>query len=151
MTPAGGVTSNRNLYIGRILDAWTEEDGHGIAFDSSVGFTLPDNSMRSPDAAWVSLDRWNSVSFAERERFAKVTPEFVIELRSPSDTLPTCDRKMHIWMRNGVEVAWLIDPSARTVTIYRRGREAERFDSISQVAGEGPVAGFVLPLDRIFA
>lgn len=150
MTPSNLNTSRKNVYIARMLDEWAEEDGRGVAFDSNGGFTLPDASMRSPDASWLANLKWESLSPEEQERFSHITPDFVIELRSPSDRLRETQRKMEMWIGNGVQLAWLIDPTERVVTIYRPGREPERLDTISQVTGEGPVAGFILPLDRIF-
>lgn len=150
MTPAGSGTGRRNTSIIRHLDEWAEMDGRGIAFDSNTGFTLPDGSMRSPDAAWLLETKWKALSHPDQQRFAPVCPEFVIELRSPTDSLSELQAKMEMWIRNGAALAWLIDPQEKAVTIYRPGQQPERLDTISQVSGEGPVAGFVLPLDRIF-
>ncbi len=150
MTPSGTATGRKNNYLSAMLYNWAEEDGRGISFDSNTGFTLPDHSMRAPDAAWVSLPKWNAISADEQERYARICPDFVIELRSPSDVLPDLHAKMAMWLRNGVLLAWLVDPVERAVTVYRPGREPEYLDNISQVAGEVPVAGFVLALDRIF-
>ena len=150
MTPAGSGTGRRNTSIIRHLDEWAENDGRGIAFDSNTGFTLPDGSMRSPDAAWLPQATWDALSPQDRARFAPVCPQFVIELRSPSDSLAELQAKMEMWIRNGALLAWLIDPQEKAVTIYRPGQKPERLDTISQVSGEGPVAGFVLPLDRVF-
>ena len=151
LTPSNLHTSHKNLRIGLLLDEWAEKDGRGLAFDSNGGFTLPDTAMRAPDAAWLSNERWNALPPGEQDRFSRVVPEFIIELRSPSDSLPGLQLKMQSWIGNGVQLAWLIDPFKKAVTIYRPDREPEYLDSIWQVAGEGPVAGFVLPLDRIFA
>lgn len=151
MTPSGARTSNKNVYLSRMLDLWTEEDGRGLAFDSNAGFSLADGSMRSPDAAWVALDCWNALSPEDQARYSPLCPQFIVELRSPSDALRPLHRKMHKWIRNGAELAWLIDPIEKTVTIYRSGATPERLENPTEVTGEGPVAGFALPLARIFS
>ena len=119
-------------------------------FDSSAGFRLRDGSVRSPDAAWVAWPRWNVLSEKQREEFPPICPEFVIELRSPSDRLPELQAKMRLWVANGAEVAWLVDPARKTVEVYRAGREAEVVEGGSAVEGDGPVAGFVLELGRVW-
>ena len=150
MTPSGTETSGSNSEINLELGLWNRRAGHGKVFDSNGGFTLPDGSMRAPDAAWLSIEKWNALTPKDRKRFAPVCPQFVIELRSPTDSLRELQAKMEMWIRNGAELAWLIDPVEKAVTIYRPGQQPERLDTLSQVSGEGPVAGFVLPLDRIF-
>ena len=84
--------------------------------------TLPDDSMRSPDAAWVSSSRLDPLMDEEGDRFAPLCPEFVVELRSASDLLPDVAAKMEQWMANGAKLAWLIDPQLKRVTVYRAGR-----------------------------
>ena len=150
MSPSGSETGSTNSEINAELVLWNRLAGHGIVFDSNAGFTLPDGSMRSPDASWLPLAKWDCLSAKDKAGFAPVCPEFVIELRSPSDSLPELQAKMQMWIDNGALLAWLIDPQERAVTIYRPDGTTERLDLISQVSGEGPVAGFVLPLDRVF-
>jgi Uma2 family endonuclease len=150
MTPAGFKTSRMNQRIGRFLDEWTEADGRGVATDSNGGYTLPDGSVRAPDAAWVSLARLKTVSAEEQDRFVAVCPEFVIELVSPSDRLPGVEAKMEQWIANGAEVGWLIDPERRVVAIYRAGQVAEVLEDPSSVQGNGPVAGFELVMERVW-
>jgi Uma2 family endonuclease len=150
MTPAGAKTGKMNLRIGRILDEWTESDGRGVAFDSSTGFTLPDGSMRNPDGAWMLAARWDALSAEDQGRFAPVCPEFIVELRSPSDGIKELRLKMEIWISNGAELAWLIDPIERAVTIYRAGEVPEHLIEPTSVQGTGPVAGFELVMSRIW-
>ena len=118
--------------------------------DSNGGYRLADGSVRAPNAGWITPQRLQRVTREQRDTFQPGAPDFAVELRSPSDPLRELQEKMQVWIRNGVQLAWLIDPEQRAATIYRPGREPERLDTISQVAGEGTVAGFVLPLDRIF-
>ena len=150
MSPAGGGSSSRNARLSRQLGNWAEETGAGNTFDSSSGFRLPDGSMRSPDAALIAWPRWNALTEKQQEEFPPICPEFVIELRSPSDRLTPLQEKMRLWIANGAELAWLVDPSRKVVEIYRPGREAEVVEGGSVVEGEGPVVGFVLELGRIW-
>lgn len=150
MSPSGSGTGQKNSDLIYQLTAWARETNSGATFDSSAGFTLPDGSMRSPDAAWIAWPRWNALTKEEQDGFAPICPEFVIELRSPSDSLPELQAKMQMWVANGAEVAWLIDPSRKTVEVYRAGREVEVLEGGSAVEGDGPVAGFVLELGRVW-
>jgi len=150
MSPSGSGTGRTNSELIYQLAAWARETNSGATFDSNAGFTLPDGSMRSPDAAWIAWPRWNALSKQEQEGFAPICPEFVIELRSPSDSLSELQAKMRLWVANGAAVAWLVDPSRKAVEIYRLGREAEVLEGGSAVEGDGPVSGFVLELGRVW-
>jgi len=150
MSPSGSGTGRTNSELIYQLAAWARETNSGATFDSNAGFTLPDGSMRSPDAAWIAWPRWNALSKEEQAGFAPICPEFVIELRSPSDSLAELQAKMRSWVANGAEVAWLVDPARKTVEVYRPGREAEVVAGGSVVEGDGPVAGFVLELGRVW-
>ena len=150
MTPANSNTSKMNMRICRFLDEWTEADGRGVAFDSSGGFTLPDGSMRNPDAAWLLRGRWDALTSEEQSSFAPVCPDFVIEVRSPSDRLSDAEAKMEMWTANGAEVAWLIDPERKVVAIYRPGDSFEVLHEPSSVQGTGPLAGFELVMARVW-
>lgn len=150
MTPANSKTGHINIRISRFLDEWADADGRGLAFDSSAGFTLPDNSMRNPDGAWILTSRWDALSEKDQVRYAPVCPDFVIELRSPSDKLHDLRAKMEQWIANGAEVAWLIDPIDRAVTVYRPGAEPEHHANPSSIQGTSPIAGFELVLARVW-
>jgi Uma2 family endonuclease len=150
MTPANSKTSKMNIRIARLLDEWAEADGRGFAFDSSGGFTLPDTSMRNPDAAWIERSRWEGLTNSQQSSFAPVCPDFVIELRSPADRLALVEAKMEMWIANGAEVAWLIDPERKVVAIYRPGDSPEVLHDPTSVQGTGPVAGFELVMARVW-
>jgi len=150
MSPSGSGTGHKNSDLIYQLTGWARETNSGVTFDSNAGFTLPDGSMRSPDAAWIAWPRWNALSKEEQDGFAPICPEFVIELRSPSDGLAELQAKMRLWVSNGAMVAWLVDPLRKTVEIYRAGREAEVLVGGSAVEGDGVVAGFVLELERVW-
>ena len=130
------------------LAEWSNADGRGIVTGPDGGFFFPDGSRRSPDAAWFDAARWKAAKTSQ-SRFPVFAPEFLIEVRSPGQRAAPLREKMREYMDNGVQLGWLIDPQERTVSIYRPGREPEVLMEPRSVAGEGPVAGFVLSLDGI--
>jgi Uma2 family endonuclease len=142
-------TGDRNNEISRQLGNWALADGRGRAYDSSTSFLLPNGARRSPDASWVDSARRRA---AERPgvQFPVLVPDFIIELRSKSDRLKRVREKMEEWIENGVQFGWLIDPETRSLTIYRPGRAPETVVDAGQAIGEGPVAGFVLDLNRVW-
>ncbi len=150
MTPAGNRTGRINAEIIVELGAWAKSDGRGYFFDSNTGFTLPDGSMRSPDAAWVRKTRWDALNPQDQERFSPICPEFIIELRSPSDNLGELQARMEQWIANGVEVAWLIDPIEHMVSVYRPGDSPEVRYHPTSVQGSGVMAGFELVMARVW-
>jgi len=150
MSPTWSETSSKNSYLNYQLTKFAEETGSGKPFDSSGGFTLPDSSVLSPDGAWISWQRWNALTDEHRHGFARICPQFVIELRSETDRLPEIREKMAMWIANGAELAWLIDPERKVVEVYRPGEEPEIHEQPSSVQGSGPVAGFELVMARIW-
>lgn len=151
MAPTGGETGFRNMELCAQLGNWAKRDGRGKAFDSNTEFILPDRSALSPDASWIENSRLQALSREQKRKFMPLCPDFVVELTSPSDLLAQVRRKMEQWMFNGAQLGWLIDADKQTVYIYRPEREAEQLTGVETVHGEGPVAGFVLELDDIFA
>src|SRR6202789_555478 len=148
MSPTGSEGGGIETDVTTELAIWARADGRGRAFGSNAGFKLPDTSVRAADAAWVSWRLWNSVSREQREGFAPICPEFIIEVRSKTDRLPTLQAKLAVWIANGVEVAWLIDPIEKSITIYRPGEEPEHLAHPTSVQGTGPIAGFELVLSK---
>lgn len=148
--PAGGESDYRNTEVVADLRNWARQDGRGTAFGPSVQFFLPDGSGLSPDASWVSNQSLSRLTKQQRKKFLRLTPEFVVEVLSPTDRLKEAKAKMELWMANGVELGWLIDGDAETVYIYRKGRPAKTRRHIQELAGEGPLAGFVLKLAPIW-
>jgi Uma2 family endonuclease len=106
--------------------------------------------MRSPDTAWVRKEPWDALSAEDKDRFSHICPDFIVELRSPSDSLPELEAKMEQWIANGAQLAWLIDPSSQTVAVYRTGEEPEIHHHPSSVQGAGIMAGFELVMARIW-
>ena len=150
MPPTGGNTGRRNLVVSTQLGIWSERDGRGIAFDSSTGFCLPGGARRSPDAAWVRLERWEALSETEREEFPPLAPDFVVELRSKFDPLEELRAKMREYIESGVRLAWLIDPASRIVDVYRPSEEPIVMKNPSTLSAAPELPGFVLDLARIW-
>ena len=150
MPPTGGATGNRNLEIETQLHVWAKRDGTGIAFNSSTGFRLPSQAVRSPDAAWVSRWRYDQLTDREQERFLPLCPDFAIELKSPSDTLAALKRKMDEYIANGLQLGWLIDPMRKTVHIYRPPLPVEIRDNVNTLSADPILPGFVLDLTKIW-
>jgi Uma2 family endonuclease len=149
MSPTGGESGSRNLKLSQRLGNWTDSDGTGIAFDSSSMFELSSLAFRSPDASWISLARWNALSDDQKKTFPPLCPDFVVELRSPSDSLPDLRDKMQEYIDNGALLGWLLDPMRKVVEIYRPGQPPEVFQNPSQLSGEDILPGFVLDLQGI--
>ena len=147
--PTGGWTGSGNQEISRQLGNWWATRENGRVFDSSTGFRLPDGSTLSPDASFVSDERLRSLPKGELRGFPRVCPDFVIELRSESDPIEEQKAKMLDWIANGAKLAWLVDPYEREVVVYRPDRSTETVTG-SQIAGDGPVEGFVLDLARVW-
>lgn len=150
MPPAFSDTGNRNFNLAVQLGLWAEKDGTGLGFDSSAGFTLPNGATRSPDTSWIKAERWNALTAEEQASFAPICPDFVIELRSASDTLSGLQTKMQEYIENGVLLGWLIDRKSRTVYIYRPHQEPEILENPSQVSGDPKLPGFSLPMAKIW-
>jgi len=150
MPPAFSDTGNRNFNISAQLWNWSELDGTGLGFDSSAGFTLPNGATRSPDAAWIKLERWNTLTEKQKASFAPICPDFVIELRSASDTVSSLQKKMEEYIANGTVLGWLIDRQNRKVYIYRPNQEPEILNDPQTVSGEPELSGFQLVMAKIW-
>ena len=150
MPPTGSETGNRNFKLIQQLANWTDRDGSGIGFDSSAGFILPNGATRSPDASWIKLTRWNSLSTEQKSKFAPICPDFVVELRSPSDSLEVLQEKMQEYIDNGASLGWLIDRSAKQVYIYTPDAEVKCLDNPQTLNGNPLLSDFVLDLSKIW-
>ena len=150
MPPAGSESAWRNSKLNQRLANWAEENGTGIIFDSSAGFTLPNGAIRSPDASWVPRQRWQALSLEQRRVFAPICPDFVLELRSPTDSLSTLQDKMVEYIDNGARLGWLIDPADKHVYIYRPGQPVESLEDAGLVSGDPVLTGFTLNLREIW-
>jgi Uma2 family endonuclease len=150
MPPTGWETGDRNSEIGMQLRAWAKRNGQGRVADSSTGYILPNKATRSPDASWVSNERLESVSPQQRKKFLPVCPEFVVELKSPTDLLDEVQDKMQEWIANGAQLGWLIDPDAKRVYIYRPNEQVEILENRKSISGEPLLKGFTLDLTQIW-
>ncbi len=149
--PTGGESGKRNFSITGQLARWYEEhEDLGEGFDSSTGFRLPNGADRSPDASWLNRERWESLTPQQRKGFVPLCPDFVVELRSESDSLPNLQAKMREYIDNGAKLGWLIDPQNRQVEIYRPETEVELLENPSSLSGEDILPGFVLNLKRVW-
>ena len=154
MSPTGGTAGKKNFNLYIDFGIWNRQTKLGEAFDSSTIFTLPNGARRSPDVSWVRLERWNELTQAQQDGFPPVTPDFVIELVSPSDLTnqryEDLQNKMQEYLDNGVKLGWLIEPSAKTVEIYRAGEQVEILNNPRSLSGEDVLPGFTLELTEIF-
>jgi len=150
MAPTGGETGNRNLKLIKQLAIWTDLDEKGIAFDSSTGFKLPNGAERSPDASWIPLEKWNSLTPKQQTRFLPFAPDFLVELLSPTDNLEHTRKKMLEYIENGTKLGWLINRKTKQVEIYRQGQEVEILDNPTTISGENILVNFVLDLTQIW-
>ncbi len=150
MGPTSSDTGRRNSELNYQLREWTKRDGTGECFDSSAGFTLPNGAKVSPDASWVRKERYAALTQEEREGFAPLCPDFVLELRSKSDRLAPLQAKVAEYVAQGARLGWLIDPVAKTVYVYRPQHEVETLAAPQTVAGDPVLPGFVLRLDEIW-
>ncbi|NJM18698.1 MAG: Uma2 family endonuclease [Richelia sp. SM1_7_0] len=151
MSPTGSETGNRNVNIAGQLWVWSEEDGTGICFDSSTGFKLSTGAERSPDVSWIKLERWNSLSQEQQQKFAPICPDFVIELRSASDNLKPLQEKMQEYMQEpGIQLGWLIDRKNHKVYVYHPQMPVECLDNPHTLSGEDVLPGFILNMSKVW-
>jgi Uma2 family endonuclease len=148
MAPAGWESSERNLNLATDVAIWNRQTNLGRVFDSSGGFTLPNGAVKSPDVTWIEKSKLANIPAGVA--FPEVVPDFVIELRSPSDSLTKLRAKMEEYRSNGVRLGWLIDPSQQQVEVYRLGQEGEVLPSPTELSGEDVLPGFMLSLGAIW-
>ena len=151
MPPTGGRTGIRNFSLIVEFGNWAEKDGTGVAFDSTTVFKLPNGAKRSPDLSWVRNERWEELSDEEQERFPPICPDFVVELRSPSDSLKNLQYKMAEYIENGAMLGWLIDPIEKKVHVYRTGGETGILGNPESVSGEPLFKNFSLKMEKIWS
>ncbi|MEG3920624.1 Uma2 family endonuclease [Microcoleus sp. T3_A4] len=148
--PTGGETGYRNLDIEGQLWLWNRQTKLGKAFNSSTGFHLPNGADRSPDAAWVRLERWDELTPKQKESFIPLCPDFVVELRSKTDNMEPLRAKMKEYMNNGARLGWLIDRKNKKVEIYRPSQDVEVLENPISLSGEDVLPGFVLDLTEVW-
>ncbi len=151
MPPTGGETGNRNFEIYIDLGIWNRQNRLGKAFDSSTGFRLPNGATRSPDASWVTMERWEALTEVQRKKFLPLCPDFAVELVSETNDLEDTQEKMQEYLENGLNLGWLINPRTQQVEIYRPNQAVEVLQSPATLSGENVLPGFVLDLQPIFS
>ncbi len=149
MPPAFTETGHQNFKLNVNLGVWVERDRTGIGFDSSTGFTLPNGAVRSPDFSWMTLKKYRAISKQDREKFAPVCPDFVVELRSKSDTLKKLQKKMEEYIENGASLGWLIDAITKKVYVYQPDTAVEILNDPKEVSGGELLKGFTLKMKEI--
>lgn len=149
MLPVGGEGGHRNFNLIGEFYAWVKADGTGVGFDSSTGFKLPNGAKRSPDLAWIQRDRWEAVPKKQRKKFPPICPDFVVELRSETDSLETLKEKLEEYIDNGAQLGWLIDPLEKKVYVYRPKVRVKVLNHPKTISGEPLLKGLVIDLAGI--
>jgi Uma2 family endonuclease len=146
MPPVGGVSGNREAGLIAQVYLWNSKTKLGKVFSSSTIFRLPNGGDRSPDVAWIKLERWESLTEEEQEKFPPICPDFVIELRSRTDSLEALQNKMQEYLDSGLRLGWLINPQDQEVEVYRCDKSIEVTKFPANLSGEDILPGFVLEL-----
>ena len=146
MPPIGAISGNRESDLNGFVWLWNRQTKLGKVFSSSTIFTLPKGGKRSPDVAWIANERWDVLLREEQEKFATISPDFMIELRSRNDSLSQRQAKMQEYLDSGLRLGWLIDPISQQVAIYRQNQEVEIVSLPTTLSGESVLPGFTLEL-----
>ncbi len=150
MPPTGGESGRINFNLAGEFSNWAKQDGTGVAFDSSTLFRLPNRARRSPDLSWIKRERWEALTKEQRKEFPPICPDFVVELRSPSDSLKVLQSKMEEYIANGAQLGWLLDPIEKRVYVYLPGQAAQLLNNPAEVSGEPLLRGFVLNAQKLW-
>ena len=151
MSPTGGETGKRNGNLFLQVGNWNLQTKLGVVFDSSTGFKLSNDAVRSPDVSWIPINKWNSLTKKQRRKYLPIDPDFVIELMSPSDSFDEAQNKLKEYISCGVKLGWLIDPDEKQVEIYRQGKDKEILDNPKTLSGEDIMPDLVVNLSEIFS
>lgn len=149
MSPTFALTSSHNSELNAELTIWNRKTKLGKVFDSNSAFILPDSSMRGPDVAWITKERWDALRIDEKKSFPKLAPDFVVELASESDNIEELKQKMTKWIQNGVRLAWLVNSKNRETYIYRPNKDVETLQFSQKLVGKDVLIGFEVVLDDI--
>jgi Uma2 family endonuclease len=150
MPPTTSETGRKNFNLVVEFGIWAKTDKTGVGFDSSSGFTLPNGAKRSPDVSWIRRERWNALTDAQKNKFAPICPDFVVELRSKTDLLKDLQDKMQEYIENGAELGWLIDATSKKIYVYRPDEAVETLDNPEKISGEPLLRNFELDLKEIW-
>ena len=149
MPPSGGESSYQSSTVSGLLFIWSRQNGTGMTFDANGGFVLPNGATLSADASWLRRTRWEALTPQQRKKFLPLCPDFVVEVLSPSDSLPETQDKMREWIENGARLGWLINSRRKQAEIYRPGQEVEVLDAPATLSGEDVLPGFVLDMTEV--
>ena len=149
MPPVGGYSGNQEFELGLDLGLWNRKTQLGKVFSSSTIFKLPGGGKRSPDLSWIAKPRWEALSDEQRRKFPPIAPDFVMELRSSTDSLSVLQDKMLEYIDNGVRLGWMFDPKGQKVEDYRIGQKKEVMPLPVTLSGEDVLPGFLLSLPRV--
>jgi Uma2 family endonuclease len=149
MAPTGGISGNREIKIGSRLNVWVEDHDLGEVFSSSCGFKLPSGAVRSPDASFVAKGRLAPDWDKGQDEFVNLAPDFVVEIRSRTDSLSVLKDKMREYIAQGVRLGWLLDRKDRRAYVYRADGSVTQFPASATLSGEDVVPGFGLKLERL--
>jgi Uma2 family endonuclease len=150
MAPTGGETGWRNSGLTAQLYNWAEREGSGVVFDSSSGFVLPNGAIRSPDVSWVKKSRLATLTPEQKQRFLPLCPDFVIELRSPSDNLKALQDKMQEYIENGASLGWIIDSEAKQVLVFQPQKKPFSLEKPEFLSANEVLMGFELDMQKIW-
>ncbi|NEO04375.1 Uma2 family endonuclease [Moorena sp. SIO3I8] len=148
--PTGGNTGKRNAQLSAQFVIWNNQTKLGVVFDSSCAFRLPNGAERSPDVSWVKIERWNQLTPEQQDTFPPLCPDFVLELRSRTDTMESLRQKMQEYLDNGISLGWLIDPKNRIVEIYKPQQEVKVLNSPKTLSAEEVLPGFSLNFETVW-
>ena len=151
MPPTGSETGRSNSNLTYQLEVWARQDGTGVCFSNTTGFTLPNGAIRSPDASWIKREKYDSLTKQQKKTFAPICPDFAVELRSASNTLTELNLKMFEYVENGALLGWLIDPFKRQVYVYRPDEEVVVLNNPETVSGDPLLPGFKLDLTEVWS
>ena len=150
MSPEAASSGSGNTELTLIFAEWARHDGSGRVFGSSTGFVLPNGAMRSPDVSWISKKRLQAIAQKDWNRFLPLCPDFVLELRSPSDRMRALQEKMQEYVENGAQLGWLLDAEEKAVHVYRTGKAPEILKNPTAVSGEPVLPKFSLEVRRVW-
>lgn len=150
MPPTGSETGIRNAEILAEIVIWNRKTQLGFTFDSSTGFTLSNGAERAPDCSWIRRDRWEAVPEKEKKRFARVVPDFVMELRSQDQSLTVLREKMDEYRDCGCQLGWLIDPQNRRTYVYSANGDIQTVKFETPLSGGDVMPGLEVKLADIF-
>ncbi|GAB3558823.1 Uma2 family endonuclease [Spirosoma fluminis] len=146
--PTGTETGRYNADLSGEIWSWNRRTKRGHVFDSSTGFKLANSAVRSPDVSWVSKERWDAIPEADRQKFAPICPDFVVEIRSNSDELKILKDKMEEYRDNGCRLGWLLDRAGKQVFIYRENGSIDiRQGGAVTLSGEDVLPDLTIQVD----